>query len=723
MPAIRTQRTAFHSSQVFHQMLRSLLLWFCIISCILYGLAIFFNARKTYQEIQNAYAERLKEWDGAISEELSLIRNALLNIVAEESVVRCVMDPDMNDAQTLFSCMSALERQMRQVPHIMDLVLYPVDSGVACSAKTGVTDFSNYSESEMIRTYLDTRELVYQKDQMLWLSLEKLDGQYRFICEFFYSEDRPIGFLMATVSEEAFIGHMQGSLQEGERVEVLTSDGERLYSSAPSASSSERCSFREVPLFGIKIQYFYPFSAVFGPVGLTILRMLPLFLLILGVGILCTYGITVLLYAPLGVLVKKVQGNRRGQDGAAIQDEYRFIAEVLEENARHDAEMSTTLNMYIPQILESLCGQVLCSGNAQQMELWARLSQLAEWDVSMRFRMFVAVYYKASEEEMKIAEGELLLFSLRRKLGDTAFLCLLVPCSGQFVLLYQSGPEQDAKLLKVMEATARERGLCLEVSPVCGLDKLENLQMVYQDLSEELNRQLYDVKSNVQRPDQGRDAFRAEIDSKMRQYLKRQENEDPSIIIRELEKMADYLSLSVEPDKRAFDQAYFFSIIKEYLISRNLNIELLDKAEQELRDDFSSPHRRQLYFSRLRELLDKQSRKKASVTVERICEYVTEEYADANLSLRTVAEFLKMNQAYLSTLFAQKQGVGFVDYLNQYRVDKAKILLQSTDLLIKEVGFKVGFNSTQNFNRVFKKWEGITPLQYRQAVEEEREQT
>lgn len=80
-------------------------------------------------------------------------------------MVRCVMDPDMNDAQTLFSCMSALERQMRQVPHIMDLVLYPVDSGVVCSARTGVTDFSNYSESEMIRTYLDTRELVYQKDQ------------------------------------------------------------------------------------------------------------------------------------------------------------------------------------------------------------------------------------------------------------------------------------------------------------------------------------------------------------------------------------------------------------------------------------------------------------------------------------------------------------------------------------------------------------------------------
>ena len=115
----------------------------------------------------------MKEWDGAISEELSLIRNALLNIVAEESVVRCVMDPDMNDAQTLFSCMSALERQMRQVPHIMDLVLYPVDSGVACSAKTGVTDFSNYSESEMIRTYLDIllRAIHISKEIGVLLSL------------------------------------------------------------------------------------------------------------------------------------------------------------------------------------------------------------------------------------------------------------------------------------------------------------------------------------------------------------------------------------------------------------------------------------------------------------------------------------------------------------------------------------------------------------------------
>jgi len=72
-------------------------------------------------------------------------------------------------------------------------------------------------------------------------------------------------------------------------------------------------------------------------------------------------------------------------------------------------------------------------------------------------------------------------------------------------------------------------------------------------------------------------------------------------------------------------------------------------------------------------------------------------------------------------LFAQHQGEGFVEYLNRFRVDKAKSLLQSTDLLIKEVGYKVGFNSTQNFNRVFKRWTGMTPQQYRQIAEEKEQ--
>ena len=58
-------------------------------------------------------------------------------------------------------------------------------------------------------------------------------------------------------------------------------------------------------------------------------------------------------------------------------------------------------------------------------------------------------------------------------------------------------------------------------------------------------------------------------------------------------------------------------------------------------------------------------------------------------------------------------GGGFTDYLNQYRIAKAKPLLEKNELTISEVGEQVGFNSAQSFIRVFKKYEGETPGQYR----------
>ena len=66
-------------------------------------------------------------------------------------------------------------------------------------------------------------------------------------------------------------------------------------------------------------------------------------------------------------------------------------------------------------------------------------------------------------------------------------------------------------------------------------------------------------------------------------------------------------------------------------------------------------------------------------------------------------------------LRTRERGEGFLDYLNDYRVKKAKDLLECTDTLVKEVGFKVGFSSAQSFNRVFKRYTGMTPGQYQRA--------
>ena len=60
-------------------------------------------------------------------------------------------------------------------------------------------------------------------------------------------------------------------------------------------------------------------------------------------------------------------------------------------------------------------------------------------------------------------------------------------------------------------------------------------------------------------------------------------------------------------------------------------------------------------------------------------------------------------------------GLSFIDYLNRLRTDEAKTLLSTTERSVRDIAADVGYDSDKNFIRVFKKYEGVTPGQYRKA--------
>lgn len=96
-------------------------------------------------------------------------------------------------------------------------------------------------------------------------------------------------------------------------------------------------------------------------------------------------------------------------------------------------------------------------------------------------------------------------------------------------------------------------------------------------------------------------------------------------------------------------------------------------------------------------------------------EYIKNHYSDSSLSLSEIAEKLGTNSTYLSKLFKENMGVNFNDFINSYRIDAAKFLLNNTDKKIEQISNETGFNSQQNFIRVFKKIEGVAPGQYRKS--------
>jgi len=93
--------------------------------------------------------------------------------------------------------------------------------------------------------------------------------------------------------------------------------------------------------------------------------------------------------------------------------------------------------------------------------------------------------------------------------------------------------------------------------------------------------------------------------------------------------------------------------------------------------------------------------------------YIDENYSNGLLSQNDVADHLGINASYLSTIFNTVLQTRFTEYLNIRRVEKAKIHLAQTDLSIKQIVAKDGFNSVQNFMRVFKRFVGLSPGQYR----------
>ncbi|UJF35727.1 helix-turn-helix transcriptional regulator [Paenibacillus hexagrammi] len=84
-----------------------------------------------------------------------------------------------------------------------------------------------------------------------------------------------------------------------------------------------------------------------------------------------------------------------------------------------------------------------------------------------------------------------------------------------------------------------------------------------------------------------------------------------------------------------------------------------------------------------------------------------------DLSVEEVAEAVGINPAYLSRLFKQQVGKTIVEYLTNLRLEESKQLLSESSLNIHEIARSIGYNNTNSYIRFFKKYEGITPGDYR----------
>jgi AraC family transcriptional regulator of arabinose operon len=86
-----------------------------------------------------------------------------------------------------------------------------------------------------------------------------------------------------------------------------------------------------------------------------------------------------------------------------------------------------------------------------------------------------------------------------------------------------------------------------------------------------------------------------------------------------------------------------------------------------------------------------------------------------DIKVSEIAEHFGYNKRYISYLFSTIAGVSLKQYIMQEKIEMAKYLLCDTNDNINEIAYQLGFNDNHNFMKVFKKFVGLTPTQYRNA--------
>lgn len=104
-----------------------------------------------------------------------------------------------------------------------------------------------------------------------------------------------------------------------------------------------------------------------------------------------------------------------------------------------------------------------------------------------------------------------------------------------------------------------------------------------------------------------------------------------------------------------------------------------------------------------------------SLVREDISAFIAAHYME-ELSMKNAAHAMNYSDAYFCKLFKQCFHVNFSTYLNEFRIKKARELMENSRANVKDIGTACGYTDANYFSRVFKRITGLTPTEYRLTI-------
>lgn len=109
----------------------------------------------------------------------------------------------------------------------------------------------------------------------------------------------------------------------------------------------------------------------------------------------------------------------------------------------------------------------------------------------------------------------------------------------------------------------------------------------------------------------------------------------------------------------------------------------------------------------------------ANMLAEQARRYI-QDHIEGHISLQEAAEYTGVSPGYLSTVFKKTYNQSFIDYANMKKMEHACRLLEEPHMMIMDVAYRLNFENAYYFSKVFRKYMGVSPSNYRKRCMDEK---
>ncbi|OAS20626.1 AraC family transcriptional regulator [Paenibacillus oryzisoli] len=564
------------------------------------------------------------------------------------------------------------------------------------------------------------------------------------------TESMPLGTLVINMQKKMFLNTMYNlNIGDEERIFVVDKSGS-VISSHPQVENemirqmitngdavSSSGTLQKIVLDGTK--YFAHIASMKGD-GWTLVNLIPyasykaklfeklskvltIVLFVFLIGLAIAYAFAVKMYNPWKKMIEVLSGVGGGKSSS---DEYMLVSGAINS-------MMATIKQNEPVMKDHLISDILRNKVSDKETISARLQQAGLQFTEPYYAVIVAVFDDLQSEDAEDPQRNLLIYSM---VLETLKAYLPVEGTildrsklGFIVNLPQKG--MDAGIRQRIHQTYAEMNAVgqeeLNVSLqfiVSDADAPERLHLAYEQIRRMLNYKAVINRNDIvfvqDHKSELKFVYPLSLQKQLIHAVATMNREKANQCIGELFDQYIYKSKYPLEKLQGMIVVLMSSVLNELLKegydigSLNEDVDIFKLNECQNNDElyqFMITHIHRI-IAFLETLQDKQV---TNLYVAKTIAYMEEHYANP-LSITEIAERIGVSSGHLSRTFKAEIGKSMLEYLTEFRIKKSKELLSARSDSLQEIGLAVGYHDVQSFIRFFKKYEGMTPGEYRKSI-------